>query len=114
MLAYYQKHGVLDKPILVSSSDNKYILEDKYLRYYVAKKLGLKQIDAQYGLFCNELEEALRTVGTKVLHQGTNGFTGNGIGIVSKVSLDRLYVVFESGEEISFCFPDCIKFFSLI
>jgi len=46
LMKYYQKHKALDKPIIVIKSEDKYLLEDKYLRYYVAKKLGLPTIDA--------------------------------------------------------------------
>ena len=49
LLDYYLEHGELDKPILVSCKGDKYVLEDKYLRWYVANELGLKEIDAQYG-----------------------------------------------------------------
>ena len=46
LMEYYQKHKTLDKPIVVIESEDKYLLHDKYLRYYVAKKLGLSTIDA--------------------------------------------------------------------
>lgn len=43
---YYTKYGKLDKPIVVVWRKGNYELRDKYLRYYVAKKLGLEEIDA--------------------------------------------------------------------
>ncbi|GAA0788111.1 DUF6339 family protein [Hathewaya limosa] len=46
LIEYYQKHKTLDKPIIVIENEDKYLLHDKYLRYYVAKKLGLSTIDA--------------------------------------------------------------------
>jgi|GEM_PF-380722 len=46
LMEYYQKHKTLDKPIIVIKNEDKYLLQDKYLRYYVAKKLGLSTIDA--------------------------------------------------------------------
>lgn len=46
LIEYYQKHKTLDKPIVVTKNEDKYLLEDKYLRYYVAKRLGLSTIDA--------------------------------------------------------------------
>lgn len=41
---YFYKHGELDKVIVVSPKGNKYILVDKYLRFVVAKELGLTEI----------------------------------------------------------------------
>ena len=46
VLDYYQAHGELDKPIVVRKRGDRYELVDKYLRYYVAVKLGLDQIQA--------------------------------------------------------------------
>ena len=44
LIAYYNKNGQLDKPIVVSRYGDKYLIEDKYLRYYVAKLLGLDSV----------------------------------------------------------------------
>ena len=44
LIAYYRNNGKLDKPIVVSRHGEKYLIEDKYLRYYVAKLLGLKVV----------------------------------------------------------------------
>ena len=44
LIAYYQKYGKLDKPIVVSRRGDKYVVEDKYLRYYVAKLLKLTNV----------------------------------------------------------------------
>ena len=46
VLDYYQAHGELDKPIVVRHHGDGYELVDKYLRYYVAVKLGFDQIQA--------------------------------------------------------------------
>ena len=46
VLDYYQAHGELDKPVVVRKQSDGYELVDKYLRYYVAVKLGFDQIQA--------------------------------------------------------------------
>ncbi len=46
LLEYYEEHGCLDKPVTVVFRNNKYVLKDKFLRYYVGKMLKLKKIDA--------------------------------------------------------------------
>ena len=37
-IEYYRKNGELEKAIYVTLKNDKYVLEDKYLMYYVAKK----------------------------------------------------------------------------
>lgn len=49
VMEYYKERGSLDKPVIVSCGKNKYVLEDKYLRYVVAKQLGLTVIPAEMG-----------------------------------------------------------------
>ena len=44
---YYHKYNKFDKPLLVSRYGNQVFLEDRFLRYYVAKQLNLKKIDAE-------------------------------------------------------------------
>jgi hypothetical protein len=44
LIDYYKKNGKLDKPIVVSKCGDKYLIEDKYLRFYVATLLGLKSV----------------------------------------------------------------------
>lgn len=44
---YYLKFNKFDKPLLVSRYGDKVFLEDRFLRYYVAKQLNLKKIDAE-------------------------------------------------------------------
>ena len=46
MIEYYKEHGHFDKPVTVVFRDDKYVLKDKFLRYYVGKELKLKEIDA--------------------------------------------------------------------
>ena len=43
---YYREHKEMDKPIVVSHTANRYILEENYLQYYVAQRLQLKGIPA--------------------------------------------------------------------
>lgn len=44
LINYYKKNGKLDKPIVVSKCGDKYLIEDKYLRFYVATLLGLESV----------------------------------------------------------------------
>lgn len=46
VLEYYHTYGKVDKPIVVKRQGDGYVLVDKYLRYYVAKQLGLDEIPA--------------------------------------------------------------------
>ena len=46
MIEYYKERGHFDKPVTVVFRDDKYVLKDKFLRYYVGKELKLKEIDA--------------------------------------------------------------------
>lgn len=113
LLDYYLEQGELDKPVLVSCKGDKYILEDKYLRWYVANELGLKEIDAQFGSERNRMEEELRKVGTKVYHNPRLKSKSNGSGTVIKVSLHNLWVAFDNGETVKYTFPQCIDCFAL-
>lgn len=44
VIQYFYEHGDLDKPLVVCKSEEGYILVDKYLRYVVAKELGLTEV----------------------------------------------------------------------
>lgn len=104
LIEYYRNNGCLDKPIIVSIQEGSYLLEDKYLRYYVAKKLGLKSIAARIGTFLESKDEdKLRKKGTKVLHMKY------GKGIV--IAADDAYttVRFENGREIKLSISTCIE-----
>ena len=64
---YIRINGQLDKPVAVTCNGSFYKLQDKYLRYYVAEELGLKEIPAETGN-AEELAnyDKLRTLGTIV------------------------------------------------
>ncbi len=47
LIEFYNENGRFDCPIVVSCFGDKYLIEDKYLRYYVAKKLKHKEIFAK-------------------------------------------------------------------
>ena len=67
VIQYYKECGKIDKPVSVSCHGKKYKLEDKYLRYYVAKQLGLKKIPARIRTEKdNKLKDKKSEVGTKV------------------------------------------------
>ena len=88
---YYIENGQLDKPIIVSCKDDKYVLEDKYLRYYFAKQAKLAKIFARCGeKGCDKAEEPFRKVGARVK-------TSRGTGTITKVELQYVTVSFDDG-----------------
>jgi len=88
---YYLENGQLDKPIIVSCEDDKYVLEDKYLRYYFAKQANRTTIFARYGeKGCDKAEEPFRKVGTRVK-------TSHKTGTITKVELQYVTVTFDDG-----------------
>ena len=103
LVEYYNEHKRLDKPIVVSYYGDKYFLEDKYLRYYVARQLGLKKIDAK--LYSRSAKDNIYyPQRCKVIHKTY------GEGTVTKSTKDRVYVRFEKdGSEKSFDADMCFK-----
>ena len=90
---YYIENGELDKPIIVSCKEDKYVLEDKYLRYYLAKKLKLSKIYARCGeKGCDRAEEPFRKIGARVK-------TRYKTGTITKVELQCVTVTFDDGGE---------------
>lgn len=49
LVDFYNMNNRLDKPIVVECARNNYLLVDKYLRYLVAKQLGLKELYVEMG-----------------------------------------------------------------
>lgn len=92
---YVKENGKLDKPIAVSCEGSSYRLKDKYLRYYVAKELGLKEIPAETGTR-DELDcyDKLRTLGTLVWIKKTAE-----VGEVISFSLEQTRLRLDSGQE---------------
>lgn len=104
LIEYYRKNGRLDKPIIVSIQDDAYLLEDKYLRYYVAKELRLKTIPAKMGtLQESKDEDKLRKKGMKVVHKTY------GKGIVIDADEAHTTVRFENGKEVKLDIFTCIE-----
>lgn len=104
VVRYYKEHGELDKPISVSCYGDKYKLEDKYLRYFVAKQLGLDEVSARISTEKeNKLEDKIRVVGTKVIH---NKFGG---GVIAAVKDNKIDIMFDSGKKIEFSIEICVK-----
>ncbi len=104
LLDYYQIHKRLDKPIFVSIRNGKYYLEDKYLRYYVAKILGKTWIWAKIGNFKESKDnDRLLKIGRKVVHKKF------GQGVIVKSDVKRIHITFESGKTIKFDSEVCIK-----
>ncbi len=44
---FYKEHGYLDKPITVKASEKGWLLTDGFIRYVVARDLGLKEVPVQ-------------------------------------------------------------------
>ena len=108
---YYQEHGALDKPVIVSCAGKKYRLEDKYLRYYVAKELGLKEIPAQIGTEKEmKPEDAIRKKGTKLVHKSY------GEVVVESSTLKHAVVINAEGKRITLDIETCInnKLFTVV
>lgn len=104
LIEYFKQNGKLDKPIIVSIQGNMYLLEDKYLRYYVAKKLGLQYISAKIGTFQeSKTEDMLRKVGTKVKHLKY----GNGVVIAANAMYTTIR--FDNMSEIKFDISTCME-----
>ena len=103
IIDYYNQHGTLDKPIVVTCEGNKYLLQDKYLRYYVAKVLGLKELPARMGTYGDKAaDDRIHNVGQKIQHKTF------GKGTVVKSTLDTVEIEFESGKIIKFDIRMCI------
>ena len=49
LIDFYNMNQRLDKPIVVECAGNNYLLVDKYLRYLVAKQLGMKELYVEMG-----------------------------------------------------------------
>lgn len=91
---YVKTHGTIDKPISVSCKGSIYWLEDKYLRYYVAKQEGLKEVPIKISTEKqNHKIDRLWRVGTKLKHKTL------GEGIVSESTEKYIIVKFKSGVE---------------
>ena len=104
ILDYYEEHRELDKPILISYCDGKYILERRYARYYVATQLGLTYVAARMDSGPNaSIEEQLRTLGSIVQHKVF------GKGVVVAVSPKTISIRFADGNTKAFLTEDCIK-----
>lgn len=89
----FNKTGTLDKPIVVSIKGDKYFLEDKYLRYYVANFLKLERIPAEIGTRKeNNFKERLRKTGVQVEHRKY------GRGIIVGSTSEEVEVQFENKE----------------
>ena len=65
---YYREHGELDKPVVVVIENGRYIVVDKYLRYFVAQQMQLKKVHAVMRQGEESLQEILHTAGRKVVH----------------------------------------------
>ena len=101
---YYKEHKKLDKPIYVSIRDGKYYLEDKYLRYYVAKELGKTWINACMGTRNESTNrDKLKKVGTTVQHKKF------GKGTITESDNKYVTVSFSNGKNVKFSLEVCLE-----
>lgn len=104
LIKYYEEHKKIDKPIVVSCKNGKYILEDKYLRYYVAKKLKLQKIYAIMNTPENEFTLKLMKNKQKVKHKIF------GVGKIKNIVSDTVEIEFiKTGKAVKFNIDACIK-----
>jgi len=100
----FMSHGYFDKPLVVSCQGTKYILEDRYVRYYVALQLGVQEIDAVIGTKeqCT-IEDNLKYIGTKITHQKY------GNGKIIDINGDIITVEFTDGKKVRLSISYCVK-----
>ena len=104
LVAYYHKNGHIDKPIIVLCGNGEYVLEDKYLRYVVAVRLGLKTVPAQIATYKEAKQiDKFKKVGRKVQHIKL------GKGEVVAADSKMMTIRFESGLEKRFDIQMCIE-----
>lgn len=92
LLDYYNEHQQLNAPIQVVCAKDKYRLKDKYIRYYVAKQLGLTTIPAIY--YVKPL--SVFGQGARVVHKKY------GVGSVTQSDSLHIHIRFDSGIEKDF------------
>lgn len=105
LIQYYKMNRKMDKPIVVSIANNKYVLKDKYLRYYVAKKLNLREIPAEMGAPDQiKARDQLRTIGCRVLNTKNDSH-----GKVVKVDISSVTIMFDDEKEREYDVQICLK-----
>lgn len=101
---YYQEYGTLDRPVIVSCFGEKYRLEDQYLQYCVAKKIGLKEIPAKIGTKQEmQLEDAIRKKGARLIHKSY------GEVVVESSTLRHAVVINTDGKRITLDIETCVN-----
>ena len=105
LVEFVKKNGTIDKPIVVSCGKSFYELNDKYLRYYVAKKMKLREIQIEMGPKEKlVLYDKLRSRGTLVWVRNP-GEVGEVIGF----SHNRVCIKLDSGQEKNYDIHQAIK-----
>ena len=93
---YFKQHGRLDKPIIVTINNNKYYIEDGYLRYIVARDNGMKDIPCEMGNSEDvKLYKRLRTIDTLVWIKRSNE-----VGKVIDYNLEQVKIELDSGKTV--------------
>lgn len=96
VIEHYKMHHKIDKPIVVSCNGDKYVVEDKYLRYYAAVKLNLAEIPARIGTCEDGVICKTYSVGQRVQHNK------HGKGTVMEMTPKFIWIQFDTGKKIRF------------
>lgn len=93
---FFKENGRLDKPIIVVIKNNKYYLEDGYLRYVVAKNNHIKEIPCEMGTSEEiKIYKKLRTINSLVWIKRSNE-----VGKVIEYSLEQVRIELDSGKTV--------------
>lgn len=100
---YYNKNESFDSPIVVSCEGGKYYLQDKYVRYYAALQLGVKEIHARIGTYNDHsIEDKIHRKGQRVQHEIF------GKGTIINSTIDVVEIRFKSGKTKRLGIRKCI------
>lgn len=104
LIEYYKKHNMMDVPVVISYNNGKFLLKDKYLRYYVANILDIEKIHAIIDIPENEIFFKLMTLGQNVKHKHY------GIGTVKNVTMNIIEIeFFQTGKKGKFDINTCVE-----
>lgn len=105
VLDYYKKNGTFDVPVYVTCYGDKYMLLNRYLRYYVAKLLNFKTVPAE---MCAREEYKQRNLLRK---QGTLVWIKKEkqVGRVVSSTLKKVLIKLDSGEEKTYDICKCLQ-----
>jgi len=101
----FVKDGDRPAPIVVSCVNGRYLLKDGYLQYYVAKKLGVKQILATMNILKpSTQEDFIRIIGAEFIYKKHYKKV-----TVIRATEERVWVKDTIGNETELIIACCIK-----